>query len=262
VPTVAPQLKPAIEVDHLSTSYRVHLDGGSRWSGITDLLHRSRENDRLIPALRDVSFDVPRGTVLAVIGRNGAGKSTLLRTIAGILAPEQGRVVVRGRISALLSIGVGFNDVLTGRENIKLGGLAVGLEESRLAELTESIAAFAQLQEYIDFPVKTYSTGMKARLGFAVAAHLDPEILLIDEALAGGDAKFKEQTAEKMFELCGNGRTIVLVTHGLSTVRTMATSAIWLHQGRVMETGDPDRVVAAYMRYCRLEANTLELDDE
>jgi ABC-type polysaccharide/polyol phosphate transport system ATPase subunit len=253
---------PAIEVDRVSASYRVHLDTGSRWGGLLDLFRRARPNDRLIPALRDVSFTVPQGSVLGVIGRNGAGKSTLLRTIAGILAPDEGRITVRGRISVLLSIGVGFNEMLTGRENIKLGGLAVGLSQERLAEVTESITDFAQLGEYIDFPIRTYSTGMRARLGVAVAAHLDPEVLLIDEALTGGDTKYKERVAEKMFELCASGRTVVLVSHGLSSVRLMASQAIWLHQGRVAEAGDPDDVVNAYMRYCRLEASALEFDDD
>src|SRR5262245_36637515 len=179
---------PAIEVDNVSASYRVHLDQSWR-AGLLDLFSRRRASDRLVPALRDVSFTVPKGSVLGVIGRNGAGKSTLLRTLAGILAPDNGQVTVRGRISALLSVGVGFSESMTGRGNIKLGGLAMGLSEDRLEELTESIADFAQLGEYIDFPVRTYSSGMRARLGFAVAAHLDPEVLLIDEALTGGDVK-------------------------------------------------------------------------
>jgi ABC-type polysaccharide/polyol phosphate transport system ATPase subunit len=253
--------EPAIEVDNVSASYRVHLDASWR-AGLLDLFSRGRSSDRLVPALRDVSFTVPKGTVLGVIGRNGAGKSTLLRTIAGILAPDSGQITVRGRISALLSVGVGFSETMTGRENIKLGGLAMGLSEERLAELTESIGEFAQLGEYLDFPVRTYSSGMRARLGFAVAAHLDPEVLLIDEALTGGDVKFKEQTADKMYELCGGGRTIVLVSHGLSAIRAMAGTAMWLHQGRVVEFGDPDDVVARYMRYCRIEATSLEFDDE
>jgi ABC-type polysaccharide/polyol phosphate transport system ATPase subunit len=252
---------PAVEVDNISASYRVRAGQSSLKSSVRELLRLDETPYRIVPALRDVSFTVPKGSVLGVIGRNGAGKSTLLRTIAGILAPTEGRVTVRGRISTLLSMGVGFNQEMSGRENIRLGGLAVGLPEERLSYLTDSIADFAQLGEYIDFPVKGYSSGMRARLAFAVAAHLDPEVLLIDEALAGGDSKFKERTAEKMSDLCGNGRTILLVTHGLSTIKMMATQALWLHQGKVVEFGDPDDVVAAYMRYCRIEA--LEgIDDE
>jgi ABC-type polysaccharide/polyol phosphate transport system ATPase subunit len=256
-----PQGAPAIEVHNVSASYRVHLDQTWR-AGLLDLFSRKRSSDRLVPALQDISFTVPKGSVLGVIGRNGAGKSTLLRTLAGILEPDAGRVVVRGRISALLTIGVGMNDFMTGRENIKLGGLAMGLSEHRLAELTDVIAEFAQLGEYLDFPVRTYSSGMRSRLAFSVAAHLEPEVLLIDEALAGGDAKFKEHIAQKMFELCGGGRTIVLVSHGLSAIRLMASTAIWMHQGRIVARGDPDEVVEKYMRYCRIEASALEWDDE
>jgi ABC-type polysaccharide/polyol phosphate transport system ATPase subunit len=170
--------------------------------------------------------------------------------------------VVRGRISPLLSVGLGMQGDLTGRDNIRLGALAFGHSPSELPDLEESIVEFAQLGEYVDFPFKTYSAGMKSRLGFAVAAHLDPEILLIDEALAGGDAKFKEKTSEKMFELCTDGRTIVVVTHGLSLVRSIATRAVWLHQGKVVEYGDPDDVVSAYMRYCRIDAASTDAFDD
>ena len=250
---------PAIEVESLSSSYHVHLDSGSWLGGVYGLFRRDAASDRIVPALRNVSFTVPRGTVLGVVGRNGAGKSTLLRCLAGILAPEEGKVTVRGRITSLLTIGVGMNTALTGRENIRLGGLAVGMSAQRLEELTDSIAEFAQLGDYIDFPVDTYSSGMRSRLGFSVVAHMDPEVLLIDEALAGGDSKFSQHVGEKMAELCGNGRTIVLVSHGLSGLREMSTAVLWLHQGKVVEFGDPDDVIASYMRYCRLESMDLDL---
>jgi ABC-type polysaccharide/polyol phosphate transport system ATPase subunit len=255
------QALPAIEAQDVSASYRVRLDAKDFRADLRRVFTRKGNDDRLVPALRDVTFDVPSGSVLAVIGRNGAGKSTLLRTLAGILAPEQGRIIVRGRVN-LLAVGLGFNEAMTGRENIKLGGLAVGLSEARVAAITDEIADFAQLGEYIEFPIKTYSTGMRARLGFAVAAHLEPEILLIDEALTGGDAAFQQHIAHKMASLCGEGRTIVLVTHGLSSVSTMATEAMWMHQGRVEDIGDPDVVVGKYMRYCRLESMDLEFDDQ
>ena len=232
----------------------------SAWGGLLDLMRRQAATDRVVPALRDVSFEVPKGSALCVIGRNGAGKSTLLRCLAGILVPEQGRVTARGRITSLLSVGIGMNAKLTGRENIKLGGLAVGIDGSRLADITGDIAEFAQLGEYIDYPVETYSSGMRARLGFAVAAHLDPEIVLIDEALTGGDSKFQSRVAEKMNEMTSGGRTIVLVTHGMMAVLEMASQGIWMHQGQVMEKGDPEQVVAAYMRYCRLESTEMDMD--
>jgi teichoic acid transport system ATP-binding protein len=252
---------PAIEVEHLSTSYRVHMKGTSVLGGFQDLFKRSQATDRLVPAVRDVSFKVEQGTVLGIIGRNGAGKSTLLRCLAGILIPEEGRVTMRGRISTLLTMGVGMNQNLTGRENIRLGGLAMGLDPARLDDIIDAVADFAQLGEYVDFPVETYSSGMRSRLGFAVMSHLDPEILLIDEALAGGDSKFQAETAHKMAEMCGNGRTIVLVSHSLSAIRMMSTEAIWMHQGKIAEQGDPEDVAASYMRYCRLSNAEPVLDD-
>jgi teichoic acid transport system ATP-binding protein len=265
-PGLAPAAVPvrrdaAIEVDGLSASYRVRLDGANVRTDLRRLISRRRDNVRIVPALRDVSFTVQRGSVLGVVGRNGAGKSTLLRALCGILLPESGRIVVRGRLN-LLRPGLGMNESLTGRENIKLGGLAVGISEARLEELTDLIAEFAQLGEYIDFPLRAYSDGMRMRLGVAVAAHLDPEILLIDEALTGGDTAFQAHVAQRMADLCGQGRTVVLVSHGLSSVKTMATEAIWLHEGQVAAAGDPDDVVAGYMRYCRLESMSLEFDDQ
>jgi ABC-type polysaccharide/polyol phosphate transport system ATPase subunit len=254
------QRSTAIEVEGLSASYRVRLDAPTLRADLRRLVSGRRDNVRIVPALRDVSFTVPRGSVLAVVGRNGAGKSTLLRVLCGILAPEAGRVVVRGRLN-LLRPGLGMNNNLTGRQNIRLGGLAVGIAADRLDELTDVIAEFAQLDEYIDFPIRTYSSGMRMRLGVAVAAHLDPEILLIDEALTGGDAAFQAHVAQRMADLCGEGRTIVLVTHGLSSVKRMATEALWLHQGEVAAWGAPDDVVARYMRYCRLESLDMELGD-
>lgn len=251
--------RPAIEVDRISATYRVRIDSTDLIADVRRLFRRTESSDRLIPALRDVSFDVPRGSVLAVIGRNGAGKSTLCRVIGGILPPDAGRVVVRGRLN-LLTPGIGFSEALTGRENITLGGLASGLSPARLAEITEEVAEFAQLDAYLDLPMSAYSGGMRMRLASAVAVFLDPEILLIDEALTGGDAAFTAHIGEKTAQLTGEGRTIVLVTHGLSTAKSMATHALWLHQGRVAELGDPDDVVNKYMRYCRIES--LDLDDQ
>jgi teichoic acid transport system ATP-binding protein len=248
----------SIEVDGVSASYRVRIDATDMLTDLKRIVLRQRDSyDRLIPALRDISFHVDRGSVLAVIGRNGAGKSTLCRVLSGVLPPETGRVVVRGRLN-LLSPGLGFSASLTGRENITLGGLASGLSPERLAELAEEIGQFAQLDEYLDLPMHAYSGGMRMRLASSVAVFLDPEILLIDEALTGGDTAFSEHIAQKTAQLTGEGRTIVLVTHTLTSVRTMATQALWLHQGKVAEFGDPDDVVSRYMRYCRIESLTVD----
>ena len=251
---------PAIEVEDLSVSYRIRLDSDSMLADVRSLLGRGERRERIVPALRGVSFTVTPGSITAIVGRNGAGKTTLLRALSGVLMPETGRIVVRGQMN-LLAPGVGFSVSMSGRENIRLGGLANGMTPERLDELTDEIAEFAELDEYIEYPIKTYSSGMKSRLAFAVAAHLDPEILLIDEALSAGDAAFAAKAGEKMAELCGHGRTIVLVTHSLKNVRDMATDAVWLHQGSVVSEGEPDDVVARYMRYCRLEKLDL-LEDE
>jgi ABC-type polysaccharide/polyol phosphate transport system ATPase subunit len=247
------QEPPSIAVDGISASYRVRIDSRDIMTDVRRLFRRVDSGGRIIPALRNVSFDVPKGSVLAVIGRNGAGKSTLCRVITGILPPDEGRVTVRGRLN-LLSPGIGFSAALTGRENIVLGGLASGLSPARLDEIADEIAEFAQLAGYLDMPMHSYSSGMRMRLASSIAVFLDPEILLIDEALTGGDAGFQEHVAERTAQLTGQGRTIVLVTHGLSSVKLMATQALWLHQGQVAELGDPDEVVSKYMRYCRLES--------
>jgi teichoic acid transport system ATP-binding protein len=254
----------AISVEDVSASYQVRKEvrlTTSMFDGFTNML-QGANSTRLVPALRGVSVTVPKGSVLGVVGRNGAGKSTLLRAIAGIIPPTKGRIIVRGEISALLSAGVGFNKQLTGRTNIELGAMAMGFPDDRVNELTESVAEFAQLGEYLDFPMRAYSSGMSTRLGFALAAHLDPEVLLIDEALAGGDSKFKERVAGKMAELCSSGRTIVVVSHAMKSIKMMSSSCLWLHQGRVVEYGEPDHVIKQYLKFCRLEAASEGLDDE
>jgi ABC-type polysaccharide/polyol phosphate transport system ATPase subunit len=256
VPHRLPTL-PAIEVDGVSATYRVRVDTPGLVNDLRRLIRPRVASDRLVPALRDVSFDVAKGSVLAVIGRNGAGKSTLVRVIGGILPPAAGRVTVRGRLN-VLTPGLGFNQALTGRENIVLGGLALGLDAHRLRGLVDEIAEFAQLGDYVELPMHSYSTGMRMRLASAIAVFLDPEVLLIDEALTGGDAAFMAHIADKVAQLTGEGRTIVLVTHGLSSVRNIATDALWLHQGRVIALGDPDDVVAQYMRWSRLENLTFD----
>jgi teichoic acid transport system ATP-binding protein len=262
---VAPPAPAAISVQGVSASYRVRMEArASRlsWrSGASSLLGLGGST-RLVPALRDVSVDVPKGEVVGVVGRNGAGKSTLLRAMAGIIPPTEGRIVVRGQVSALLSPAFGFDRDLTGRANIELGALAMGFSDARIDDVSDSIADFAQLGEYIDLPMRGYSSGMSSRLGFAVAVHLDPEILLIDEALAGGDSKFKERVARKMAELCGGGRTIVMVSHGLKQLQNVSTRCLWLHQGKVVDYGDPETVVKEYMHFCRLQDEEDALSDD
>ena len=195
-----------------------------------------------------MSFQVPAGSVYGVIGRNGAGKSTLLRIIAGILPPTAGRVAVWGRVTPLLSLGVGFNRELTGRENILLGGLTAGLTAAEVNANFDRVEEFAGLGDAIDFPMRTYSSGMFGRLAFSVAAHLRPEILLIDEALAAGDAAFKQKSMNKIVELCEHDDcTVLIVSHGLEVVKQLATGCVWLDRGIVRAEGSADEVVAEYM---------------
>jgi ABC-type polysaccharide/polyol phosphate transport system ATPase subunit len=234
----------AVRVEDLWIRYRA-----SREVATLKRAFRYRRSTRLVEALRGVTFDVPSGMVYAVVGHNGAGKSTLFRVVAGVLAPSQGRVLVNGRVTPLLSLGVGFNQELSGRENILLGGLAAGLHPEQIAAHFHEIASFADLGDALDYPMRTYSSGMFGRLGFAVAVHLEPEILLIDEALGAGDVRFRAKASEKMMELCTSGGTVLLVSHGLKLVRTIAERALWIDGGRVVAEGLADDIVPEYMEF-------------
>jgi ABC-type polysaccharide/polyol phosphate transport system ATPase subunit len=236
---------PAIAVDGLSVHYRAPLE---RKATLKATLTRRGDSlpPRRIEAVRDVSFSVPHGGVLGVIGANGAGKTTLLRALAGILPPAGGRITIRGRVTALLALGVGFQPELSGRENAMLGGLASGLAPAAARRCVEDIMDFADLGEFAAYPMKTYSSGMQARLAFSVAVHVDPDVLLIDEALSTGDAAFRIKANRKMEELCARARAIVVVSHGLDVIRKMSTSVLWLDRGVARRLGEPDDVVAAY----------------
>jgi ABC-type polysaccharide/polyol phosphate transport system ATPase subunit len=246
---------PAVWVDDLWVSFRVTREKNQTLKGTVARLRDRSKQTMVIEALRGVSFQVPAGSVYGVIGRNGAGKSTLLRTIAGILPPTAGRVAVWGRVSPLLSLGVGFNRELTGRDNILLGGLTAGLTSAEVYANYDQVEEFAGLGDAIDFPMRTYSSGMFGRLAFAVAAHLKPEILLIDEALSAGDAAFKQKSMNKISELCATQEcTVLIVSHGLEVVKQLATGCVWLDRGIVRAEGPANDVVAAYMSDEHIEA--------
>src|SRR3712207_1403480 len=208
-----------------------------------------------------VSFEVPRGTVLGVVGANGAGKSTLMRTIAGILPPTRGRVEVNGRVSTLLALGVGFNRKLSGRDNVILGGLAAGLSREQLEAKYAQIVEFAELEEFMDMPMRTYSSGMYGRLAFSVAVHMEPEILLIDEALSVGDARFRKKSFNKMRELCSQARTIVLVSHALGSIKELCDSAVWMHKGELRMQDDPAAVVKSYREFLDVGEDAFTMED-
>jgi teichoic acid transport system ATP-binding protein len=245
----------SIVVDDVSVTYRTTLERKPTLRSTLQRLGRREQLIREVEALRGVSFSVPHGQVLGVVGVNGAGKSTLVRTIAGILPPTSGRVEVHGRVSTLLALGVGFNKNLTGRDNVVLGGLAAGLSREEVQEKYDEIVAFAELEDFMDMPMRTYSSGMYGRLGFAVAVSMEPDILLVDEALSTGDAAFRRKSYRKMRQLCKQARTIVLVSHGLKSITRLCDQAIWMHDGQLRMQDDPQAVVDAYTRF-------LHVDDE
>jgi rfaE bifunctional protein nucleotidyltransferase chain/domain len=205
--------------------------------------------DQTFTALDGVSFEVPRGATFGVIGENGSGKSTLLKLMAGITPPTRGTLTVAGRISALIELGAGFHPEISGRENVAINGIMLGLTRHEVEDRFDEIVSFAELEDFIDAPVKTYSSGMYMRLGFAVAIHVDPDVLLIDEVLAVGDEAFTRKCLDKIGEFRRRGKTIVLVTHSLGLVEKMCDETLWLRHGRLVDQGDPRRVVDAYLTY-------------
>jgi teichoic acid transport system ATP-binding protein len=252
---------PAIRVDDLSIVYRTSIDRRPTLQQSVKRLGRGQRGIREVQAVSRVSFQVPRGSVLGIVGANGAGKSTLVRSMAGILPPTAGRIEVRGQVSTLLALGVGFNARLTGRENVLLGGLAAGLTRGVLQERYQEIADFAELGDFMDMPMSTYSSGMYSRLGFSVAVNMRPDILLVDEALSTGDARFKRKSFAKMKELVAQARTIVLVSHALGSIKELCDSALWMHQGRLLQHGPADEVVAAYTRFLDVGETPTTLED-
>jgi ABC-type polysaccharide/polyol phosphate transport system ATPase subunit len=203
--------------------------------------------DEVFEALKGVSFDVAAGRSLGIIGRNGSGKSTMLKLIAGIGKPTEGTVDVRGRVSALIELGAGFHPEISGRENVFINGMMLGLPKREIARRFDEIVAFAGLEDFIDAPVKTYSSGMYMRLGFAVAINVDPDVLLVDEVLAVGDESFTHKCFDKLAEFRRRGRTVLLVTHSLDLITRFCDDALWLDAGVIREQGDPKRVVDAYL---------------
>jgi lipopolysaccharide transport system ATP-binding protein len=204
------------------------------------------EDEANIWAVRDVSFFVPQGRTLGVIGRNGSGKSTLLKLLGRILGPDKGCVAVQGKVAALIELGAGFHPELTGKENIMINGMIMGLSKAEMRARMGDIIAFAELGSFIDYPVRTYSSGMYARLGFAVAMHVDPDILLIDEVLSVGDATFTAKCHDALNTFRARGKCIVVVSHDLHTIGTWCDEAIWMDAGQIQQQGPAAEVVAAY----------------
>lgn len=250
----------AIRIEKLGKSYRIGRTE-RRYDtlrdriagGLTVLLRHLREakferhHPETVWALRDVSVEITRGEVLGIIGRNGAGKSTLLKMLSGITEPTEGRIEIRGRVGTLLEVGTGFHPELTGRDNIYLNGAILGMKREEIRNKFDEIVAFAEVEKFIDTPTKHYSSGMYLRLAFAVAAHLDPEILLVDEVLAVGDYAFQKKCLNEMDHAARSGRTVLLVTHNMAAINTLCKRVLLLKEGNVIKDGPALEVVPAYL---------------
>ena len=257
----------AIKVENLSKRYRIGLKEeihDTMVEAITDFIKRpvknlqrlrrlstfskdGNESEDIIWALKDVSFEVKQGEVIGIIGRNGAGKSTLLKIISRITEPTSGSVTFNGRVSSLLEVGTGFHAELTGRENVYLNGTILGMSKSEIDSKFDEIVAFSEVERFLDTPVKRYSSGMKVRLAFAVAAHLEPEILLVDEVLAVGDAGFQKKCLGKMDSIAGQGRTVLFVSHNMPVLQSLCPKAILLNDGAIAMQGDSVEVIETYL---------------
>ncbi|MEK7518900.1 MAG: ABC transporter ATP-binding protein [Patescibacteria group bacterium] len=243
--------KPIIEINHVGKRYQI---GGRKPDNtlrdtITGLFdykkwHKPKHD---FWALQDINYTVMPGEAIGIIGRNGAGKSTLLKVLSQITPPTTGSITLRGRVASLLEVGTGFHPELTGRENIFLNGAILGMKRQEIIRNFDSIVSFAEIGEFIDTPVKRYSSGMYVRLAFAVAAHLEPEILIVDEVLSVGDAQFQKKCLGKMESIGQSGRTVLFVSHNMPSIQALCKKGIWLDKGRVVETGDMNTLVANYI---------------
>jgi len=244
----------AVELEHVSKSYRrfarLRQFKTLKGAAVRDLWRKPpiMDDDKFNVALRDVSLNVRSGVTAGIIGLNASGKSTLLRVVAGITKSTSGSVRVSGKISTLLEIGAGFHPEISGRENVYINGAILGLSKAQIRKRFDEIVKFAELEEFIDYPVKTYSSGMFMRLGFSVAVNVDPDILLIDEVLAVGDAVFAQKCYDKIYDYKRRGKTIIIVSHDLGAIRRLCDEVAWLHQGALMEYGATSLVVGKYMQ--------------
>jgi lipopolysaccharide transport system ATP-binding protein len=245
-------MKPIIEVNHISKKYRIG-EKQSYYSfrdTLTDLAKspfRKKSNKSEFWALKDISFKVMPGEVIGIIGRNGAGKSTLLKILSRITPPTTGEVILRGRVASLLEVGTGFHPELTGRENIYLNGAVLGMKRAEINNKFDEIVEFAEISKFLDTPVKFYSSGMYMRLAFAIAAHLEPEILLVDEVLAVGDVEFQKKCLGKMKEVSKQGRTVLFVSHNMQAIQSLCKNTILLKNGEINDFGPTDKVVNKYL---------------
>lgn len=239
-------MENAIEVRDLVLRYRIL----NKMSIRSSLFKLKKSKTEIFEAISGISFDVRKGQIMGIVGKNGSGKSTLLKTISGIFSPDQGTVDLHGHSVSLLSIGVGFQKDLTGRENIYLSGMLLGFSEQQVDALVDEIIAFSELGKFIDRPVRTYSSGMYSKLAFSITSTLKTDIMLIDEVLSVGDAKFKKKSYARMKELISDKeRTVIIVSHNSDTIRKLCDSVLWMHEGKIKMQGDPQEVMQAYEEF-------------
>lgn len=235
----------AIEVKDVHISYRILNNISIR----STLFHR-KTRDEVFEAVKGVSFEVEKGGILGIIGKNGSGKSTLLRSIAGVFSPNEGVIDLHDHSVSLMALGVGFKPLLTGRANIMLSGLLLGFSEKEIKEKTEEIIEFAELGDFIDKPVRTYSSGMNSKLAFAITAMLETDIMLVDEVLSVGDERFKKKSLAKMRELITNkDRTVIIVSHSIETLNELCDQVMWMNDGEIKEIGEPEIVLEHYREF-------------
>jgi lipopolysaccharide transport system ATP-binding protein len=239
----------AIKVSNLSKKYVVgKLKDTSIRTSLSNIFSKSNSKSQTFWALTNISFEIEKGDVIGIIGKNGAGKSTLLKILSQITKPTEGKIEINGRIASLLEVGTGFHPELTGRENIFLNGTILGMTRKEVKEKFNEIVAFSGVEKFIDTPVKHYSSGMYVRLAFAVAAHLEPEILIIDEVLAVGDVEFQKKCLGKMKEVAGEGRTVIFVSHDINAITSLCKKTILLEHGKLLEYGDTADIVTVYLK--------------
>lgn len=235
----------AIEVKNVSIQYRILNNVSIRKS-----FFKKKQRDEVFEAVKNVSFSVEEGGILGIIGKNGSGKSTLLRSIAGVFSPNSGTIDLHGHSVSLMALGVGFKDSLTGRENIVLSGMLLGFSEKEIEEKAEEIIAFAEIGDFIDRPVRTYSSGMHSKLAFAITAMLETDIMLVDEVLSVGDERFRKKSLAKMKELITDrNRTVLIVSHDTKTLAELCDRVLWIHDGGMKEIGDPETVLEHYTEF-------------
>ena len=238
----------AISVRNVSITYKWI----KAYSIKKNLLRLKRSDNQIVEAVKNVSFEVPEGSILGIIGKNGSGKSTILKALAGIFSADEGEIDLHGHSVSLLSIGVGFQKELTGRENILLSGMLLGFEEDYVIEKTQEIIDFAEIGRFIDMPVRTYSSGMYSKLAFSITAILETDIMLVDEVLSVGDQKFKKKSFKKMEELINDShRTVVIVSHSIPSLRSLCQQVMWMHDGEIKKIGDTDEVLDEYTEFMK-----------